>query len=376
MTDDSAFERVLDLALDQYAAGDPPAVILARFPNEHTALAPLLEIAARAQAGLAATSIPPPDLAHGRQRFLAAGERPPLAAKAAVSPWERLAAAIGSVWERVSPAISPQRLALASLAAIVLLVGASSVSATALPGDGLYPLKRALETARLALTFDPTAREDLDAVLAARRRQEAAQVLALGREAALSFQGTVEAVAPGQLAISGLTLLTPAAQSFHTGDEVAVLARATRDGRLIATRLTLLRPAPTPTPTRVVPSSTPRSTATPPAPTRPALASPSAPRPTARPPTPEPSHPTTTLPPANRDDEPTASPIDRPAGVTPSLAPTADSSRPVTQRPTDAPPTDRPPTNSPTTRPLDPSPTLPERPSATPTPGRPPRGST
>jgi hypothetical protein len=374
MNDDLAFERVLDEALDQLAAGASLVAIVSRFPARHAAaLAPLLEAATFARAGLAAAPLPPPDLARGRQRFISAAQQPPPAIAAPVEKWERVSAAMRSWWERVSPAISPLRLVLASLLAILLLAGAASASATALPGDTLYPLKRALEASRLALTFDPASRQAFDAELAARRRHEAAQVLALGREITLEFQGTVEAVSAGQLRVSGLSVFTSAAESFHPGDEVAVLARATRDGRLIAARLTLLRPAPTdpmPTLTRTVPTSTPGVTATLPAPTRPALASATAPRPTALRPTAQPSRLVSTLPPATRDAQSTPR-LATPRPTDPTSAsptrPAAATSRP--NSPTDS-PANTPAVAAPTDRPPDPGTTPGERPAPTATPAR------
>src|SRR5450756_215383 len=59
---------------------------------------------------------------------------------------------------------------------LMLVVGANLVwvasAAATLPGDSLYPVKRALENTRLALTPGEQAREQFEEQLAARRRNE------------------------------------------------------------------------------------------------------------------------------------------------------------------------------------------------------------
>lgn len=58
-----------------------------------------------------------------------------------------------------------------------------TASAGTIPGDALYPVKLALEQARLALVSDPAGREALRDDLAAERNRELAQMLATGRTA-------------------------------------------------------------------------------------------------------------------------------------------------------------------------------------------------
>ena len=293
------FELALDQALDALAAGQAPEAILARFrppafPAHYAAdLAPLLEAAQRAQAGLAAP-VPAPNLARGRRRFLQAAQARPRATRAF-----RLNPALGFVLAVVF---------------IGLLAYVPWASAAALPGDGLYPVKRAIENVQAALAA-PDQRAAVAEALAARRRDEAARLTNLRRAAQLSFEGTVERVERDRLSVSGLTVLTREAAAFNPGDRVAVEARSTTDGTLIATRLTLLRAAPvTPTPT---PSPThPRPTATPP--TRVTSTQPPAPAtrvPPTRPAasaTPPPARPTATSQPARtRQAEPSATVVTR-----------------------------------------------------------------
>lgn len=69
------------------------------------------------------------------------------------------------------------RPALAAAAIVVLVfAGATSAAASSLPGDALYAVKRATEDARVALTFDGSARLALLSELADRRLEELAAV--------------------------------------------------------------------------------------------------------------------------------------------------------------------------------------------------------
>jgi hypothetical protein len=69
------------------------------------------------------------------------------------------------------------RPALGAAATLVLvLAGATSAAASSLPGDALYPVKRASEDVRLALTFDAFARTQLLSELTDRRIEELAEI--------------------------------------------------------------------------------------------------------------------------------------------------------------------------------------------------------
>jgi hypothetical protein len=70
------------------------------------------------------------------------------------------------------------RPAFAAAAIFVLvLAGATSAAASSLPGDTLYPVKRATEDVRLALTFDDVARTQLLSELTDRRLEELAEIV-------------------------------------------------------------------------------------------------------------------------------------------------------------------------------------------------------
>ena len=98
--------------------------------------------------------------------------------------WARLAPRLEAVRTAPRPSWRPAlrpAYALASLAAVLVLgLGTTTAfaSAAALPGDALYPVKRGLEAAELALSRDDAA---LTAAFADRRLAEIESLSALGR---------------------------------------------------------------------------------------------------------------------------------------------------------------------------------------------------
>ena len=260
MNDERAFELVLDEALQMMAAGASRDECLARFSEHAEVLTTLLAAAEVARAGLHADDpIPAPDLARGRRRFLLAA-RPPRR-----SPYEVL------------------RLATAlALTFVLAFVGVAAASASALPGDALYPVKRGLESAQLALTLNPAARATLQAELSARRRAETQAVINLRRETQVEFEGVVERVGENEVVVSGLVVRVEGTVGFQPGDQVSVEASTTAEGTIVAGAITPLapsRPAPeanaTPTDARPSPTSSATSGASPQPPT-PTLARPTA----------------------------------------------------------------------------------------------------
>jgi hypothetical protein len=76
-----------------------------------------------------------------------------------------------------APWFAMLRPALAAAAILVLvLAGATNASASSLPGDPLYAVKRASENVELALTFDDVARMRLLSTFADRRLAELAEI--------------------------------------------------------------------------------------------------------------------------------------------------------------------------------------------------------
>ncbi len=312
MNDERAFELVLDEALQMMAAGASRDECLARFPEHAEALTPLLAAAEVARAGLHADDpIPAPDLSRGRRRLLLAA-RPP---HRSLFEFLRFATAM-------------------ALAVVLVFIGVAAASANALPGDALYPIKRGLESAQLALTFDPATCATLQAEHAARRRAEAQAVINLRRETQVEFEGVVERVGENEVVVSGLIVRVEGTVGFQPGDQVSVEANTTADGTIVAETITPV------TPPRPAPEANATPTAARPGPTPSAM-----PNASPQPPTPTLARPTATFIPT----------LARPTGASP-IPSTPNGARPAQITP----PTDIRPSLAPTEA---------RRPEATPTPG-------
>ncbi len=238
------FEHALDEALRLRSAGWTVAACLERFPEHAEALEPLLETADDvARALFADTPVPEPDLARGRARVL----------QAARSAGRRRASLPLGRW------------AMALALVLIVVFGTAAASAQALPGDWLYPVKRGLEAARLALTVDDTTRLQVDAEQNERRRQELVELARLGREGVVEFEGSVEAVTGTTLVVDGVPI--EGSTRAAAGDQVRVRVR-TASGELVLEELSpvaapdlteapLPTTAPAPTDTRPAPTDSP-----------------------------------------------------------------------------------------------------------------------
>lgn len=298
---DAQLELKLIECLSLLDEGEPIERILARFPDDAAHLAPMLETAA----ALPAMRVEPTEVARITSRRVFLGQAAVLREASA---------------RRSFPFMRRLAIGLASLAlAFVFAGGALVASASALPNEALYPVKRAVEDTQLLLAGAD--RETLATRFEQRRRDEVTALLADGHSAAVEFEGIIEAIQPDQWVISGLTTRvgqsTPVAGIPQIGARARVQGR-TDGGVLVATFITVepgALPAAAPTAT-ATPSSTPRPSPSPipspsattpptakpsPAPTRApsptprpaATARPSAPPPTQIPPT-EPPAPTST----------------------------------------------------------------------------------
>lgn len=262
---DKTFEMRLIEALDALEAGEPLEQVLARYPDDAAVLRPILETAAV----LPTLRQEPPPLAEARSRraFLQTARMFQPAARRPI--WQGLMRTFGTA---------------AVAAVMVLAVGAGllTLSASALPGDALYPIKRNFETVRLL--FAPEGeRQVFSRELRQTRLQEIQALLAAGREVRVAFEGTIEAMLPDHWVVDGIVVHVDEATLIEgtplPGLEVEVNG-LTRRGALYAisirvlTEVTLtpspspsLTASPSPTPTltptpRVIPTATPSPTAT------------------------------------------------------------------------------------------------------------------
>jgi len=112
----------------------------------------------------------------------------------------------------------------AGLAALVLIVGAGSAAANSLPGDAVFPLKRAIEEVRVALTFDDVERVRVLAELADQRLSELEQVASRDDKAPTASDEYAQAVARFRAAVDALQQAAPEDKS-EAAQDVADAAR-------------------------------------------------------------------------------------------------------------------------------------------------------
>lgn len=286
----SHLERVaeaLDEARSRLLQGESIEQCLAAHRELEGELRPLLALACSLQRLAAAQPESTAQLAAGRERFLGRAEQmriPSHFSRTALGPSTppRASARRGPA----GPLFSLLRRGIAAAAVmatlLVAVLGGSTMmaSASSLPGDPLYPVKRAAESVQLVLTFDEQSRASMQQTFEQRRLEETRAVVQRRRKAQVSFSGVVQSFEGSTLVAAGLTVaVEPATRltgSPGTGQVVAVVAVSQPDGRLLAEQIETLEPTLVPVkPTRRPKAHTPTRAAT-------ATATPTA-RPTAEP---------------------------------------------------------------------------------------------
>lgn len=179
----------LATALEQLEAGETLESVLAAHPEHAAQLKPILQAAQSAWAD-PVLEIPPQVLSRSRTRVLARASQ-----LRQDSPLK------GSTWGGF------RRLAVALVIALAFLLswgGLMVTSASALPGDQLYPAKLTLEKVRLGLTLSPTSHKQVEELYQSRRVDEVHRLLELGRIVLVEFHGMVEDQQADEWLISGV----------------------------------------------------------------------------------------------------------------------------------------------------------------------------
>jgi hypothetical protein len=210
-------ETVFEDCLRRMQKGEALEVILADYPAQAGQLRPLL--LAAAELGTLRTPAVPAVIRNARRaQFLsaAAGKRQ--------HPIRRLG------WQ-------PIRALVTSLVLLVIigasLLGTGWVSAQALPGDTLYPVKRVVENTRLAFSSTSLDRLKLEESFDQQRTMEAARLVESQRSQEVSFHGQLEQAADGSWQVGGLTVYpkdTEPSWDGLSGTQVEVTGRTRPDG--------------------------------------------------------------------------------------------------------------------------------------------------
>lgn len=176
---------VLDEALGKLQAGVPLDQVLAECGDCAAELAPLLGAARQLRQSVQPT-VPHGAMARSRARFLQAAET----RSARPAPSFR--------W-----AISLMMVVL-GVAAALFFTGLGSASA--LPGQALYPIKRAVEQAQLALAADPSEKLLLEEHFDRRRVDETLRLIEQGRGQQVSFAGFLSTEGGQPWTVGGIPL--------------------------------------------------------------------------------------------------------------------------------------------------------------------------
>ena len=298
-------ETVLHESLDFMEQGESIEQILSRYPEMAQELRPFLETAVQL-----ATLAPQPSLSAKQKSQKAFLDH---AASLKVAPVQP------SPWYRLRQAILP----LASLAIVLILMvtTAFSVSASAIPGDALYPVKRLVENVLLARANDPETAVALREEYRLERIREVQILLRTGRSAEVTFTGVIDMMQADVWIIEDLSVQLDEATIIEGRPQIGEMALVngrTADGLLTASLIQILTgtaldpeatvtPQPTleptneateevtPAPTTVESTEEPTVTSTSTATSRPTATLTSTPAPTAT----ELPFPTPSLPPTN-----------------------------------------------------------------------------
>ncbi len=279
---EQAFNECVELLL----AGRPLDAYLRAHPEYTSDLVSLLDPVDAVRMRRAVPARSPQVAAMSRQRFLDA-VRDLTAERASPGIVELLV----GWWSAFIRSFSgPGKVRYATVAALLLvaLLGFSAtrvvtVSATALPGEPLYPVKLVSEQVQLLLARDGAARRITEEAITARRVQEARAIIQLRRAvASFGIAGTLEAFTETEWQVSGLPIQINSQTRIYGAPEIGARVRgnvqAPGDGTLVGLSLTVL-PGPgaadalvePPTPTETPPASnaepsTLRATPSPPEP--------------------------------------------------------------------------------------------------------------
>jgi hypothetical protein len=275
-------EEAFSEAVELLRAGGSIDAFLKEHPEQSSELPALLNVVATVRAGRAVSPRPPEIAAASRERFMDAARR------TVVAPAPR-PLGFAAWWAALFGSFAgPRRLpyAMAALLVIVLLFGLSTTrvitaSASALPGEPLYRVKRASEQVQLLLARDQSARQAFEQSFADRRIQEVQMITQLRRPVtSMTIDGLLEALSDAEWQVAGLRIgITPQTRingEAEVGAQVSGEVQAPGDGTLIALALNvqpMRRPAAvqvaadTPTPTATSLPPTPTATQPPDTPT-------------------------------------------------------------------------------------------------------------
>jgi len=257
------FQAVLDECLNRITLGGEQAVgaCMAEYPAAATELEPLLRLAVGLKVLQADQPPPPVTLQAGRQKLLRE------TARLREAEEEKKRSRRGLFWFTLPVMRRSMTVAVLAALLVVSVLGGGTIaaSATSLPGDALYGVKRMTEQFQLLVTWDQEAKADLQQRLDERRRAEAIAIATSQRIAEMSFRGRVESMGNARWTVGGVVVSTSAETvmdgEIGVGTLVRIQVRSFSDGTLLAVSISAEPEQTVPEPTPV-PTAEPTMTAT------------------------------------------------------------------------------------------------------------------
>jgi hypothetical protein len=176
----ASFEEALESCLEELARSSDVESCLRRYPGHAEKLRPLLETADMIRGHYRVVPPAPDGLAAGRERFLAVAAQERARAVSRASDAEKTARR-GGRRLRLSFAQLFPILLVALLGGVIFGGGIAWAAQDSLPGELLYPVKLAMEDARLALASTPAGKVDVALDLMDERAEELQALAAAGR---------------------------------------------------------------------------------------------------------------------------------------------------------------------------------------------------
>jgi hypothetical protein len=242
------FSQAADECIALMRAGTTRDECLARYPQYARDLLPILQTAWDLQ-GLNVPQERIESVQTGRQRLLSAY------AKKANTSHPVSESSIPRLLQRILIKLTGKedldmklvaRFAIALVIVIGLIIGGgitTTASASALPGDTLYPVKLSLEQINLLFANDSQVRQQLELQYQDARQQEVQSLLQLGRQTRVHFVGVLSAVNPDSWTIGGLPVRldggTQIVGAATLGSIVNVEGETQADGSILAHALTV-----------------------------------------------------------------------------------------------------------------------------------------
>jgi hypothetical protein len=249
------FELILEDCLKRMHAGASIEDCLAAYPAQAEALIPLLLVTSRVRK-IARPQARPEAVQAGLERILSVVSTQNIAQGVSAQPvskgWlsrysERIITTLKIILFGKENTGMKFALRLAIDVMVILVIGGIftvNASASSLPGDTLYGVKRTWEDVRLSLTLNSQSKQQLQTNLSAQRRQEVQSMLQMRRSGNVEFEGYIQSISADQWVVDGIQVqMLPGTVVQGTpavGMYVWIYGQIQSDGSLVASQVRIM----------------------------------------------------------------------------------------------------------------------------------------